>query len=309
VIVTWNSADDLDLCLRAVERQTERSFEVIVVDNASTDGTLEIVRRESPAATVLETGANLGFAEACNRGIAAARGEWIAVLNPDTEVDPGWLAGLMRAARSGAADVGMLQPRVVQRLHPERLACTGIQLFVGGRARDRDVDRPSAAESRGDEVFCPSAAAALYRREMLQRTALSTGIFDRTHFMYFEDLDLGWRCRLAGWSAVYVPGAVVRHTGQSSARRRGRHFAELQYRKNRLRTLLKNASTPMIVSAAPVVALDVLRALRWQGPAAVREFLAAASDGIRLRPEVTRLMTRGRGALERRWVSLSPDGP
>jgi len=306
VIVSWNSRADLETCLASLAAQTDRDFETIVVDNGSTDGSLEMLKSSYPWAHAIDTGDNLGFAEGCNRGIEASRSEWIAMLNADTEADARWIETLRAAARTAHDDIGMLQSRLVLRQHRDRTNSTGVLLFADGSAEDRDFDRPVRDDDREEEVFCAPAGAALYRRAMLDRIALSTGVFDRTFFMYYEDVDLGWRARVAGWGALYVPGAVVAHEFQGSSRRRESHFIGMHLKRNRLRMLLKNGSLSFFVRALPKTVYDLGEAMLWLGPRAMLELGRAARDGLRGRREVSKAAAMRRRDVERRWVVRRP---
>jgi hypothetical protein len=167
---------------------------------------------------------------------------------------------------------------------------------------DRDYDAPVRADDVTDEVFCPTAGAALYRRTMLEETRLATGYFDRTFFMYFEDVDLGWRCRLAGWTAWYLPSAVVRHAMHGSADRHGRHFVPQQCRRNRIRCLLKNASWRFMLAAASASWDDSREAWELDGAKAALQLLRAVADGLRQRRRVQSLARVDQAAIERRWM-------
>ena len=306
VIVNWNSRKDLADCLRSLEAQTDRDFEVVVVDNGSVDGSVEMLARDFPWVVALPTGENLGFAEGCNRGIEAARGSWIATLNNDAIADPRWIAEQRAAVRAGGPRLGMIQSKILFLQARHRTNSTGVLLFPNASAVDRDYDekdRPAAAGA--PEPFCPSAGAALYRRAMLDEVRLPSGFFDRTFFMYFEDVDLGWRCRLAGWEAIYLPEAVVLHAFHGSSKRKGRSFVEMHCRRNRVRMALKNASPLMLARTLPNVVEDVFWAMGIDGPAAAREFARAARDGVRQRRAVERRSRVARGAVERRWVVRS----
>jgi GT2 family glycosyltransferase len=196
----------------------------------------------------------------------------------------------------------MIQSRIVLEPNRDRANSTGLVLYADGCAEDRHYDQPLRTDERTEEIFCPSAGAALYRRSMLDEIRLESGFFDRAYFMYVEDVDLGWRARLAGWSSIYVPTAVVYHSFQGSSRRHGRHFVALQCKKNRLRTLLKNGSLRFIARTTPRTLLDVAEATMWIGPRAVPLFVAAALSAARERAEVTRIAAVERRAVERRWV-------
>ena len=306
VIVNWNARDALEECLVSLEAQTDADFETIVVDNGSHDGSIERVRERFPRVKLIDTGANLGFAEGCNVGIAAASGSWIATLNNDTVVDARWIAELHEAARGAGPGVGMLQSRIVFRRAPARTNSTGVLLFRNGSARDRDFDVPVRDDDALEEIFCPTAGAALYRRSMLERTRLPTGFFDRTFFMYFEDVDLGWRCRLAGYTALYVPGARVEHEFQMSSKKRPGRFIGMHLKRNRMRMLLKNGSLSFIARTLPKTLFDAFEAVLWEGPGALPGLVRAALDGARQRPAVERFRRAGRDDVERRWLSPSP---
>lgn len=302
VIVNWNARDGLSECLCALDAQTDREFETIVVDNGSTDGSQEMVAADHPSVRVLQTGANLGFAEACNRGIAASDSEWVFLLNNDAIADRTLVAALRARADSAGARDGMFQARILFTQKPDRTNSTGMLLLRNGKSRDRDFDKPREQSETGDEIFCPTAGAAMYRRSMLEEVRLETGYLDRTYFMYAEDLDLGWRCRLAGWRAWYAPEAVVHHAFQGSSRRHGPNFVEAQCMKNRFRTLLKNASPSFLLRTLPASVVDAATLVRWSGPAIIPRGLRAGLEMLRLRPEIKRLAREDPRAVEKTWA-------
>ena len=250
VVVNWNGKTELTQCLDSLRAQTFDGFETIVVDNGSTDGSLELLRDRFAEVSVVQTGENLGFAEAVNRGIDASRGPWIATLNNDAVADPRWLERLREAAQAGGVDLGMLQSHINFTDQPNRINSTGDLLFKDATAMDRGYDTLDRETRWSEEIFCPTASAALYRRTMFEEVA-APGVFDRSFFMYFEDVDLGWRCRLAGWSARYVADAIVHHRFQGTSKRHGSLFVPLHCKRNRLRTLIKNGSISFIVRGLP----------------------------------------------------------
>jgi GT2 family glycosyltransferase len=302
VIVNWNAKDYLRDCLKSLEQQTERDFETIVVDNGSSDGSLEMLRVDFPWVTAIDAHENLGFAEGCNRGITKASGAWVATLNNDATASPTWIADLRNAVRSGNDDLGMVQSRILFKSSPSRINSTGVLIGPGGLFVDRAYNDEVMPTERAEEIFCVSAGAALYRRAMLDEIRLTSGFFDRTYFMYFEDVDLGWRGRLAGWSALYEPRATVYHAFHGTASRRGKHFVLLQCYKNRVRTVLKNGSRSYIAATSFRIVRELLWSVAKEGPNALAGYHAAIRDGLSQRRAVSRILRQRRRAVEQRWV-------
>ncbi len=301
LVVNWNGKTELRACLQSLEAQSDQNFSVLVVDNGSTDGSTQLVRQQFPQVQLVATGTNLGFAAGCNRGFQQLRSPWVATLNNDAEAAPDWIAQLRRAADAGDDSLGMIQSRILFQQQPERTNSTGVLVNPDGTFIDRDFDQPANLDRSGEEVFCASAGAALYRRAMLEQTALDTGVFDRSFFMYYEDVDLGWRCRLAGWRAVYLPEATVYHAFQGSSQRRSRHFARLHCNRNRLRVLLKNASWRLFARGVPQTVRDVRWSLKTAGLSDLVGYAAAVRDGLSQRSQVAAMARCSRREVERRW--------
>jgi GT2 family glycosyltransferase len=212
VIPNWNGARWLPGCLGSLAAQTLQPAEIIVVDNGSSDRSVELVRENYPHLRVLELGRNTGFAFAANRGIEAARAELVALVNTDVELAPDWLERMVRALEEDERAASV--------------ACKMLDLGDRGRVYDAGdvLRRDGVCEQRGrfrtddgryearDEVFSACAGAALYRRDAVLRA----GGFDERFFAYLEDVDLGLRLRLAGWTCGYEP-AVAYHASEGSA--------------------------------------------------------------------------------------------
>jgi len=207
VVVNWNRRDLLASCLASLQKQSFRDFEVIVVDNGSTDGSADWVADEWPAATLIRNSANQGFCAANNQGIRAATAPFIALLNNDAEAEPGWLEALVSTIKSDAR-AGMIASKIVSFDDPSVIDKVGHLIYPDGQNRGRASGlRDEGQFEQVEEVAWPDGAAALYRREMLDET----GLFDEDFFAYADDAELGLRGRLAGWRCLYAPGAVVRH--------------------------------------------------------------------------------------------------
>ena len=301
VVVNWNSKDHLAECLAALEKQTHRELQVIVVDNGSVDGSVDLVSQRFPQVTLIQAGENLGFAEGCNRGLAVAQGSWVAMLNNDAFAEPEWAAALVRAAESAQPDVGTLQSLMLFEGRPGIVNSTGVELRWNGGGSDRSEGMSQSECATPAEIFCACAGAAAYRRSMLEQLKLKSGYFDRTHFMYLEDLDLGWRAQLAGWTAQYVPSSVVHHVWHGSSDRHGRSWMVAMSRANRIRTVLKNASPTMMMGISVNLVGAALELLWHDGARGPRSLFRAVQAGLRGRAEVTALCRRDRREVEAKW--------
>jgi hypothetical protein len=213
VIPTWNGAGLLNDALLSLRRQTRRDFEIIVVDNGSTDGTAALLAAQHPDVRLIEMGRNRGFAAAVNAGIGAARGDLVVLMNNDVEAAPGWIAALIDAMDAHPT-AGTCASRMLSHADPSRIDSAGDEfgLFATSIGHG-ELDGP--AFDIPAYVLSACAGAAAYRRAVLEET----GGFDERFFAYLEDVDLGIRCQLAGWDCLYVPAAVVYHHGSATARR------------------------------------------------------------------------------------------
>jgi GT2 family glycosyltransferase len=211
VIVNWNRRALLEAALRSLETGQGIGFEVIVVDNGSSDGSsawLAAYHSRSPfPLRLIANRENRGFCAANNQGIAAARGEFIALLNNDAEAAPGWLGELHRAFALGV-DVGMAASKILVWEDPRRIDKAGHLIYLDGQNRGRGAGELDRGQyDQVEEVLWPDGCAAMYRRAMLDEI----GGFDEDLFAYGDDADLGLRARLAGWRCYYMPAAVARH--------------------------------------------------------------------------------------------------
>lgn len=206
IVLNYNGLAYLDECLASLEAQTFQDFELIMVDNASTDGSVRYLEARADRFRLILNDTNLGFAEGNNVGIRAARGRYVVFLNNDTRVDARWLSELVGAAEADP-QAGMFASQVRSYDHPETMDTSGIIVYRDGMSRGMGRLEPAERYAAPCEVLAPSACAALYRKEVLD----AIGGFDSDFFAYCEDLDLGMRARLAGWTGWYVPTAVVYH--------------------------------------------------------------------------------------------------
>ncbi len=237
VIVSYNSRSYLEACLSSVCCTVGLDCEVIVIDNASTDGSATFVAERFPWVKLIRNSANTGFAAANNKAVQAAGGRYIVALNPDTEVEAGWLEALLRPFRAETprqlSPVGMTTPRILLSEQRDRVNTCGNAMHYTGITVCRGLGLRADAAELADQcdVNAVSGACFAITRDLWEKL----GGFDESFFTYLEDTDLSLRARLAGYRCVYSPGSVVYHsyTGSFSARK----FYYLE--RNRMLMLMK----------------------------------------------------------------------
>jgi GT2 family glycosyltransferase len=287
VIVNWNGGPHLPECLRSVAEQQRRPDRVIVVDNASSDGSMDDALHRFPFVEPIRLGTNVGFAAANNAALRAASDcDWVALLNPDAFPAASWLAALAMAAERNpgyAAFASQLRSAA----HPDLLDGNGDVYHVSGLTWRAGHGRPLPGPETPTEVFSACAAAALYRRDALT----DIGGFDERYFCYHEDVDAGFRLRLRGYACLYVPDAVVRHVGSASSGKRS-NFTTYHGHRNLVWTFFKNMPSTMLVAYLPQHLLLTVASVLWfsaRGQAG--PILRAKWDALRGLPAVLRERT------------------
>ncbi len=263
VVLTWNSREDVPECLESLRLQVRPGDAVLVVDNGSTDGTVEAVHRAHPWAEVAENGSNLGYAAGNNAGIRKAldRGfDAVLVLNPDTVLLPGAVEALL-AAFDAAPRAGAFQPVLLLHSDPGRADSLGLRprRTFGAEDAGRGGRAPPAAAADAP-IFGPCGAAALYRAGALR----AAGLLDEGLFLLEEDLDLAFRLRIAGFDALLVPGARVLHKrgisgapADPAAARRRKHWLQ----RNTVALALRYWPAGLLALGSPLLAGRALQAL------------------------------------------------
>jgi GT2 family glycosyltransferase len=246
IIVNYNSGERLARCLDHLARQTFADFKVVVVDNGSSDDSVDRARTTGVPAAFDLAGENLGFAAANNRAAKVAAGEWLVFLNPDAYAEPDWLQQLVAASeRYPQADAfGSTQ---LDAADPATIDGAGDVFHIAGVGYRACHGWPVERLPPEGECFAPCAAAAMYRR----RTFEALGGFDERFFCYGEDVDLGFRLRLSGGRAVQVRDARVLHEGSAITGRRS-EFTVYHGHRNRIWLTAKNLPAPIYWATAPL---------------------------------------------------------
>ncbi len=267
VITTWNSVQWLEPCLQSIAALNYDPLEIIIVDNASTDATAEILKRFAPRFRIIWNNTNTGFAAAQNLGFRAARGDWLLSLNPDVLLTPDFITTLV-AAGERDPNVGAVCGKLLrwtpsdldQRSHV--IDSTGIYFVRNLRHFDRGAEETDRGQyDRAEYVIGATGAAALYRRAMVDDISIGGEFFDEAFFAYREDADVAWRAQLLGWKCLYVPAAVAWHVRRVTPERRAQlpHAINWHSIKNRFLMRAKNISGRLYLKLLlPVTWRDLL---------------------------------------------------
>jgi GT2 family glycosyltransferase len=235
IIPSINGRHLLEESLPAIFAQSYRDFIVCVIDNGSNDGSVQWLKETYPQVSIIENDENMGFAAAVNQGIRAAESPYVCTLNNDVVVDTGWTGHLVAVADEDDA-IGMCASKLMFYQEPNMINSSGICVDRAGIVWDREGgNRTATGGDSSLNLMGPCAGAALYRTKMLDEI----GLFDEAYFAYFEDVDLAWRARAAGWRCEYVDAAIGYHHHSSTSGRSSR-FKNFQLGKNKVRLILKN---------------------------------------------------------------------
>ena len=259
IIVNYNGGEWLSRCLAALAVQSESAFEVFIVDNGSSDGSIESLPALDARFSIIRAGENLGFAAANNLAATNARADYLIMLNPDAFARPDWLENLLSEVT--APDITMVGSTQYMALEPGVLDGLGDFYHASGLAWRAGFGHPaSAALAQSIEAFAPCGAGALYDRE----TYLRLGGYDERFFCYHEDVDLGYRMRLAGGRCIQSASAIIDHVS-SGISGRASDFAVYHGTRNRIWTFFKNTPFPLLLVLLPAHIGVNLFVLFWAG--------------------------------------------
>jgi GT2 family glycosyltransferase len=320
-IVTYNSSRYIRRCLEAVLAQPDVQLRVVVVDNASSDATRALLEPFADRILLISNSVNVGFAEAQNQAIRAAREDWVLTLNPDVLMEPGFIRRLVDAGEidpgAGAVCGKLLSIGPgFQPLADRLIDSTGIFFTPELRHFDRGWHQiDNGAYDRSEYVFGACAAAALYRRKMIEDISLGGHFFDPDFFAYREDADVAWRAQLLGWRCIYAPAAEAWHvrTVVPGSRRDVAPLINLHSVKNRFLMRIKNATAGLYRHCwLPMTARDlvVIGGCLLTEPASLPAFRLLARDWRRAWQSRAEIMRRRRVSDPAliRWFQPAPAG-
>jgi GT2 family glycosyltransferase len=269
VVVAYNAGELLRDCIASI-RSTQPDVEVVLVDNASTDGAVDEVEKEFSGITVVRSERNAGFGAGNNLGVAHARRDLLVFLNPDTVVIVGWLEVLVRPLVEDPT-VGLVTPKVLRRDRPDSINVAGLKVHLSGISMCRGLGLPRAALDEVAEVAAISGVAFAARRDVFE----TIGGFDEGFFLYLEDVDISVRAWLAGYRCLYVPGAVVLHDYENVEVGVQKAF---WVERGRYLMLLKSFAWRTLLALLPTLLLAEVITwgwLVWRNPKAVFQKLRA----------------------------------
>ncbi len=246
VMVNWNGRHFLEKSLGSLKKQGYRDFELVFVDNGSTDGSAVYVKKIFPKSTIIRNPENLGFAEGNNIGIRAAKGDYIVALSNDTMADKDFLKELIKTAESDKK-IGMVGSKMF--FENKKINTFGHKALISGFSKD----------SKDSRIFSPCAGAALYKKEMLEDVRLGQDYFDSDFFCYYEDFDIGFRARLRGWKAVLSDAVVFhKHAGTAGVYT---DFSIYYGNRNPLFVIIKNYPTSVLLLYSPLIFVTQMASL------------------------------------------------
>lgn len=276
VIANWNGKKYLERCLAALRNQTYQNFKTIVVDNGSADDSVFFVEKNYPEVELIKLEKNTGFASANNLGIQKALADknikYLITLNNDTQVNKDYLENMIACVRRHP-EAGSIQPKVLNFFNKNIIDSTGILVYFDASAINRGQKEKDVGQyEKEEEIFGASASAALYAREALEKVRLPNGdYFDRDYFAYYEDVDLVWRLRLAGFSSFYCPKAIVYHVHSATGKDYS-PFKSFHIHRNQYYNILKDLPFCFMLKSLafmPVRYCMLLASVLWKkGPAA-----------------------------------------
>ncbi len=278
IIPNYKGAECIADCLESLRKQDFREFDLIVVDNYSSDGSAETVEQNYPEARLVRLDQNYGFSRAVNEGLKRCSTPYVLLLNNDTVAEPSFVGNLYRAIREDETVFSAAAKMLMQK-QPDRIDGAGDYYCALGWAFASGKGKKSSRRTKRREVFAACGGAAIYRRRILDEI----GWFDEFHFAYLEDVDIGYRARIMGYRNIYEPSAVVYHLGSGATGSRYNSFKVRISARNNMYLIMKNMPTLQIILNFPFLLFGFgVKALFFIFVGYGREYLSGIKRGYLL---------------------------
>ena len=278
IIPNWNGKAFLEDCLSSLRKQTCREFEVILVDNGSSDNSVALVKEEFPEVKLQCFAVNTGFCHAVNTGIRMAETPYVILLNNDTVCDEHFVEELLKGIKRRPNSFSC-QARMLQLHNPELLDDAGDYYCALGWAFAEGKGHPAVKYTREKKIFASCGGASIYNRRIVEKI----GFFDEKHFAYLEDIDIGYRARIQGYENWLVPSAVVYHAGSASSGSTYNEFKVRHTSRNSIYLVYKNMPVPQIILNSPLLFCGFfIKTVFFWKKGFFREYLTGLLNGVRM---------------------------
>lgn len=275
IIPNYNGIAYIKDCLDSLKMQSYPDFEIIVVDNASTDGSCEVVEKDFPEVKLIKLSQNFGFCRAVNEGIRVTKTKYLILLNNDTKADKDFVREL-RNAIDAHDDTFSVAAKMLQMNAPDKIDAAGDLYCALGWAFALGKDKKSNRYNKESVIFSACGGASIYRKAMFEQI----GYFDELHFTYLEDVDVGYRARIMGFSNRYTPKAVVYHAGSGTTGSRYNPFKVRMASRNSWYVIYKNMPLLQIILNLPFLLIGFgIKALFFILKGYGREYLSGMKRG------------------------------
>lgn len=275
VIPNYNGLKFMEPCLNSLKAQTYQASELLVVDNGSTDGSVEWLKEHEVPTIFLPE--NTGFSGAVNVGIKEAKTPYVILLNNDIETDPRYVEEMVKAMERSPR-IFSVSSKMIQLYHRELMDDAGDMYSLLGWAYQRGVGQPSSGYKKPSRVFAACAGAAIYRKSVFEEI----GYFDPMHFAYLEDIDVGYRARIAGYHNVYCPTAIVYHVGSGTSGSKYNSFKVRLAARNNIYLNYKNMPcAQLFINSLPILAGIAVKYRFFKRLGFEKDYVAGLKEGIK----------------------------
>ncbi len=275
IIPNYNGLKFMEPCFKALEAQSEKNFELLVVDNGSEDGSVEWLKERNIPSVFLKE--NTGFSGAVNVGINQSRTPYVILLNNDTEPEPDYVKEMVKAIEQ-SPDIFSVSSKMIQLYHKELMDDAGDMYSLLGWAYQRGVGHSSRGYQKPCQVFSACAGAAIYRRKVFEEI----GSFDEDHFAYLEDIDVGYRAKIFGYKNMYCPTAIVYHVGSGTSGSKYNSFKVRLAARNNVYLNYKNMPfLQLFINLGPLVAGIFVKYLFFRKIGFASDYAEGLKEGLK----------------------------